>query len=95
MNFGEALEALKNKLKVAREGWNGDNVFLVLNGGYEIPENLVRDGGHTDSKFLEKQGVDSLVISYHIDMWTSQKSLSIGWLPSQTDMLAEDWAIVG
>ena len=30
MNFGEALEALKNGHKVQRKGWNGKGMWLVL-----------------------------------------------------------------
>lgn len=28
MNFGQAIEALKNGKKVARTGWNGKGMFL-------------------------------------------------------------------
>jgi len=30
MNFGQALELLKNKSKVARSGWNGAGLWLEL-----------------------------------------------------------------
>ena len=30
MNFGKAIEALKEGKKVARNGWNGKNMFLWL-----------------------------------------------------------------
>lgn len=30
MNFGQAIEALKQDKKVAREGWNGKNMYLEL-----------------------------------------------------------------
>ena len=30
MNFGKAIEELKNEKKVAREGWNGKGMWLVL-----------------------------------------------------------------
>ena len=30
MNFGEAIEALKQRKKVTRAGWNGKNMFLEL-----------------------------------------------------------------
>lgn len=30
MNFGKAIEELKNGNKVAREGWNGKGMWLVL-----------------------------------------------------------------
>ncbi len=32
MNFGLALEALKEGKRVARSGWNGKNMYLVLKG---------------------------------------------------------------
>lgn len=28
MNFGQAIEALKNSKKVARKGWNGKGMFV-------------------------------------------------------------------
>lgn len=30
MNFGQALEVLKQGHKVARQGWNGKNMFLFF-----------------------------------------------------------------
>ncbi len=30
MNFGQAIEALKEGKKVARSGWNGKNMYLEL-----------------------------------------------------------------
>lgn len=30
LNFGAALEALKIKLKVSREGWNGKGMWIAL-----------------------------------------------------------------
>lgn len=30
MNFGAALEALKDGLRVAREGWNGKGMWLAV-----------------------------------------------------------------
>ena len=30
MNFGQAIEALKIGKKVARKGWNGKDMFLIL-----------------------------------------------------------------
>lgn len=30
MDFGSALEALKNGMKVARQGWNGKGLWLEL-----------------------------------------------------------------
>ena len=40
MNFGEALEALKEGKKVARKGWNGyrKGMYIYLTDGRELPE---------------------------------------------------------
>jgi hypothetical protein len=89
MNFGQAIEALKQGKKVAREGWNGKGMFLILNGGYSVEKEKSRH--HINQDFLEKEGQTHLHIGQHIDMWTAQKNLCVGWLASQTDMLSEDW----
>ncbi len=36
MNFGLALEALKEGKRVARSGWNGKNMYLILKSGETI-----------------------------------------------------------
>lgn len=38
--------------------------------------------------------MDEIEICPHIDMKTADNKLVIGWLASQTDMLAEDWNVV-
>lgn len=75
MNFGQALEALKNDHKLARSGWNGKNMFI-----YHVPE------GSTE--------LDGLVIECnpYIAMMTAQNTV-VPWLASQTDLLADDWAV--
>ena len=40
MNFGKAIEELKNGKKVAREGWNGKGMWLVKREYYENSQNL-------------------------------------------------------
>ena len=86
MTFGLALEALKRGLKVARAGWNGKNQFLFLVKGesleYETAANLA---------CLEKMEVHHPDV---IAIKTTIGDVQVGWLASQTDMLAEDWKIV-
>ena len=79
MNFGQAIEALKSGKRVAREGWNGKGMYLFLVKGEYLSD--IFDPDSCDC-------VDS------IGMKTAQDTLVIGWLASQTDMLAEDWVIV-
>lgn len=88
MNFGEAIEALKKGYKVARAGWNGKNMWLIL-----VPGSIgVRPVAGTP---YSKAGITQEVnIESHIDMFTAQGNMQPGWLASQTDMLAEDWQVV-
>lgn len=37
---------------------------------------------------------DTVEIMPHIDMKNAQNKLIIGWVPTQTDMLSDDWYIV-
>lgn len=40
MNFGAAIEALKHGARVAREGWNGKNMWL----GLQVPDSFSKMG---------------------------------------------------
>jgi Protein of unknown function (DUF2829) len=91
MNFGQALEALKQGKKVARRGWNGKGMFIYLVRGSHIPIESLRNEAKEQLKNLEQTHV---TINGHIDMKSADNSVVVGWLASQTDMLAEDWEIV-
>lgn len=86
MYFGEALLALKTGEKVARSGWNGKGMFLFLVAGATFKVSRPPLLGI----FPEGTEVNYLP---HIDMKTADDKV-VPWLASQTDVLAEDWAIV-
>lgn len=83
MNFGQAIEALKGGKKVARQGWNGKGMYVLLqvpdehskmNRPYiymECPNGSTKQFGETQNAFDR-----------------------VPWLASQTDMLSEDWVIL-
>lgn len=87
MKFGNALEALEDGLKVARSGWNGKNMFLFLVPGSTFQVNRPPLLG------IYPEGTE---INYHahVDMRTADGQI-VPWLCSQTDMLADDWEVVG
>lgn len=93
MTFGLALEALKKGLKVARAGWNGKGMWIILVPG--SPEIVLHAGTPYANALPDKTQVDILP---HIDMWTinadGRRAMLPGWVASQTDMLAEDWVLV-
>lgn len=89
MDFGMAIIALKRGESVARAGWNGKGMFLTLQEGSEVAGTSMRNepakNYYADTKVR---------ICPHIDMKSADGSYVVGWLASQTDMLAEDWEIV-
>lgn len=90
MNFGQAIEALKLGKKVCRSGWNGKGMFIYLQEGSEVAGRNLR----ADAIKSHYGSEDTVKINPHIDMKAADDTLVIGWLASQTDMLAEDWEIV-
>jgi len=44
---------------------------------------------------MANEGFDKIEICPHIDTRSADGKCVVGWLASQTDMLAEDWCIVG
>ena len=95
MTFGLAIEMMKKGKKVARKGWNGKGMFLYMQGGSKVAFHDLKED--VQRKLMNKHGVDDsgkVTINPHIDMKASDGSVVIGWLASQTDMLAEDWIVV-
>jgi hypothetical protein len=91
MNFGQALEALKEGKKVARKGWNGKKMFIYLVHQTLVDKEFLRNEA-SNMPICDNTGVAKF--NSHIDMKTADGSVCIGWLASQTDMLAEDWEVV-
>lgn len=83
MNFGKALEALKEGKKVAREGWNGKNQYIELatNVSYKNPEGEIIN-------------VDHATMGNKAIAFVGTSGVQLGWLASQSDMLSDDWKIV-
>lgn len=80
MKFGEAIEKLKQGKKVARNGWNGNGIFIEL----QVPDEY--------SKMTQPYiFIDTLGLQTNNPNAPKGR---VPWLASQTDMLAEDWQIV-
>lgn len=102
MNFGEALEAVKEGKLIAREGWNGKNMFVYLNKGsfdksLETSEMKKAEYYTIDGickELFEVGDVGTVTRLPNINMRSANGSTITGWLASQTDMLAEDWNII-
>ena len=96
MTFGQAIEAAKLGNKIAREGWNGKNMFVVYMSGMSLPpyntQGTERKVNDRTAKWI---GEDKPLNSQpYFAMYNAQEEWIPGWLASQSDMLAEDWQIV-
>lgn len=92
LTFGDAIHFLKKGCKVARSGWNGKGMWLILVPG---SENIKPVAG---TPYSRAGLVEEIQILPHIDMYTvdstGRRAMLPGWLASQTDMLSEDWQVV-
>lgn len=86
MTFVQALDALKEGLRVARSGWNGKGMFayLVPPASYPVQTGAAKSHFGEGSMvpynaYLALKGVDETVST---------------WVPSVTDCLAEDWTVI-
>lgn len=91
-SFGWAIEALKSGHRVARQGWNGKNMWLSYSPGSEsLP--AANFWSTANREYAESQGGSAKVLPC-ITMKTATGEILMGWLASQSDMLADDYYIV-
>ena len=93
LNFGLAIEVMKKGYKVARSGWNGKGMFIYLVEGTVVPVEKLR-GSCAEAVAMSNNTAPVQNICGHIDMLAADGSVVVGWLASQTDMLADDYIII-
>jgi hypothetical protein len=91
MTFGAAIEAAKCGCKIARDGWNGKKMYVFYQHNTYLKEE------DCNNAVLKKQAADlgeDLHMREHLNMFTAQGDVQVGWLASQSDMLSNDWRII-
>ena len=96
MTFGNAIDMAKLGKKIAREGWNGKNMWVAYMSGMSLPAHSCQEpGAKVNDRTAKLIGEDTPLITLpYFAMWTADKKWLPGWLASQTDMLAEDWQVI-
>ena len=92
-NFGGAIFALKQGKKVARSGWNGKDMWLSISNRNTAQVKAENFWSPHNSAYAEQNGGEATVLPC-ITMKTATGEILMGWLASQTDMLAEDWVVL-
>lgn len=98
LDFSLALRHLKLGHRVRRAGWNGKGMWLKLADGTIVGGASAKEGSAVVDRVLEIEamgGAPAIVtVRARIDMRAADGSIVIGWLASQTDLLASDWEVV-
>lgn len=86
-SYGDAIQALNDGMRVARAGWNGKDMYLLL---------VEADKYTLDTANLPLKNTDPIDAPAQLS-WIAMKTADnclVPWLASQTDMLSKDWFIV-
>ena len=83
MNFGQAIELLKEGKSLQREGWNGKNQYI------ELATNISYVNAHKEIINVNHEAIGNKAIAF-----VGKSGVQLGWLASQSDMLANDWKVV-
>lgn len=96
MDFSEALKLLKAGKKMTRKGWNGNivsfdpNMYIWLEPPCRVPR-MEDMSDNLKSAFGRSSSIDKLGTFI---MKTRDNKLMVGWLATNTDLLADDWILV-
>ena len=110
MDFGKAIEALKEGKRVAREGWNGKGMFVFMRPADELdidflvdkvqslPQSVkdyyVRDILDENGDRLPVGENGNVKFTAYMCLKDAKGEIVNGWMGSQTDILAEDWVVL-
>ena len=94
--FDGAINALKAGAKVQREGWNGKAQWVVMMPALQLPlASSTAPGPKVNDRTAKHIGYDAPLDSQpYFVLWTAQGKWQPGWVPSTSDLLADDWRIV-
>ena len=91
-DVGWAVRQAKQGLRVTRRGWNAPGQWVTFSGG---AENLPADRfwAPANRAFAEKNGGSASVFPA-MTLKNAQGAIVMGWVPSTTDLLMQDWEVV-
>ena len=82
MTFGEAISAAKSGKRIRRDGWNGKDQYIELATciSYKSTNGEIVNCNHD-------------AIGNQAFAFVGTSGVQMGWLASQSDMLATDWKV--
>ena len=96
MTFGTAIELLRQGKSIRRKGWNGKGLFVIKQIPAHIESDII-----SKMQSLPQSAKDLILAGKGFIDYTSQcliynenTGLADSWVPSISDVFAEDWEIV-
>lgn len=103
LNFGQAIELVKQGKLVQREGWNGKGMFIFMRPADNLSVKMIVENIKSLPQALKDYfanvtvgAMENIAVGFsaYLCMKAADDSIVNGWLASQTDMLANDWVEV-
>lgn len=96
MSFGIAIQALKFGLAIRRKGWNGKGLFVVKQVPAHIGSDVIpkMQSLPQSAKDLILKGRKSIDYRNQCLIYNENTGCADSWVPSVSDVFAEDWEIV-
>lgn len=92
VSFSAALQHIKAGGRAARSGWNGKDMWISYGEGRKITAEQFWNR-HARRFALSQNQCIAEVLPY-ILFKTADNKILMGWLASQSDMLADDWQLL-
>lgn len=102
MEFGKAIEAVKEGKMITRSGWNGKGLFVFMQIPSVISKEIVPKMQSLPQSVKDefqkrfenpKEQISDIYYGNQLAL-VSQSNLINGWAPSVSDTLAIDWEIL-
>lgn len=96
MTFGDAIEILKQGGAIRRRGWNGKGLFVVKQVPARIKSDVIpkMQSLPQSAKDLILKGKGFVDYTSQCLIYNENTGRADSWVPSVSDMFAEDWEIV-
>lgn len=102
LNFGQALEAVKEGHRIARQGWNGKGMFVFMQVPAVINKEIVPKMQSLPQSVKDEferrfndptQQIDAIYYDNQMAIVNTSNVIN-GWTPSIQDSLAQDWIVL-
>lgn len=96
MSFGIAIQALKFGLAIRRKGWNGKGLFVIKQVPAHIESDIIpkMQSLPQSAKDLILKGKGFINYESQCLIYNENTGRADSWVPSISDVFAEDWEIV-